>query len=65
MPADLLDGSIIEVTSVTEEAGANRVGVLQTIKDLRSEARLAALPQLKLTCLLVGGVDAVKPHVML
>lgn len=65
MPADLLDGSIIEVTSVTEEAGANRVGVLQTIKDLRSEGRLAALPQLELTCLLVGGVDTVQPHVML
>lgn len=65
MPADLFDGGIIEVTGVTEEAGANRVGVLQAIKDLRREGRLAALPQLKLACLLVGGVDTVKPHVML
>lgn len=65
VPADLLDGGIVEVTGVAEEASTNRVGVLQTIKDLSSEGRLATLPQLELTCLLVGRVDAVKPDVVL
>lgn len=65
VPADLLDGGIIEVTGVAEEASTDRVGVLQAIKDLSSKGRLATLPQLKLTCLLVGRVDAVKPDVVL
>lgn len=64
VPADLLDGGIIEVTGVTEEASSDGVSVLQTIKDLAGEGRLATLPQLKLTGLLVGGVDAVEPHMV-
>lgn len=65
VPADLLDGRIIEVTGVTEEASSDGIGVLQTIKDLGGEGRLATLPQLKLTGLLVGGVDAVEPDMVL
>lgn len=65
VPADLLDGGLIKVTGVAQEASTDRVGVLQTIKDLAGEGRLATLPQLKLTGLLVGRVDVVEPDMVL
>lgn len=65
VPANLLDGGIVEVTCVTQEARSDGVGVLQTIIDLGGEGRLATLPQLELTGLLVGRVDAVEPDMVL
>lgn len=64
MPADFFNGAIVEVTSVTHEASANRVSVLQTIEDLLAERELAALSQLLLAGLLVGRVDRVEPDMV-
>lgn len=65
MPANFFDGSLVKVAGVAQEASANRIGVLQAIKDLAGEGRLATLPQLELTGLLVGRVDIVEPDMVL
>lgn len=44
VPPDGLDGVIIEMAGVTGESRANRVCVLETLKKLFGEWKLATLP---------------------
>lgn len=64
MSSDLLDCGVIKVAGVAHEVTADLVGVLKALKDSVDERELAALPQLKLTRLLAGGVNRAQPGVV-
>lgn len=63
MPANGLDGLLVEVTRVTENAAGNVVCVLQTLKDIGSDRELGALSQLHAVVLGLC-VDALDPAVV-
>lgn len=46
MPADGLDGLLVEVARVAEDAASDVVRVLETLKDVGSDRELGALSQL-------------------
>lgn len=60
--ADLLDGGLVEVARVAEEA-ADIVGVLQTLKDGLDQGLLASLAKLEALIALLG-VDVLDPRVV-
>lgn len=63
VPPDLLNGGLVEMTRVADEASANGVGVLETVVDLGHEREFVALAQL-VPRSLVSGVQVLDPRVM-
>lgn len=63
MPADGLDGCVIEMTRVAHQSTDNVVCVLETIKDVLSHRELRTLAQLH-TLILALGVDVLDPAVV-
>lgn len=57
---DLLNGLVIEVAGVAQEASDDVVGVLETLEDVGGQRELGALPQLH-AVLLVLCVDVLDP----
>jgi len=64
MPPDLLNGILVEVTGVPEEALTDAVRVLQTLEDIINEGDLAPLPELN-PLVLAAFMDHLHPAVVL
>lgn len=64
MVPDGLNRVIVEVSGITGEGTTDAVFMLQALEDRVNKRELATLPQLELASLLVGGVDGVKPDMM-